>query len=165
MQVITREGLLREERVKASSCIFDMDNRGGLGGNGHDAHKNGSQFFKTGADRDELKKALSIELCPIEPLRSLEFEKMERIVARSNGLLAPVSRREEDSTLACGHFAQFAKAVEHGCSTPFKNLQDRFGKLSKTHLSSLDAERNAYWMATRTSSWRPNLAPNSGKGL
>ena len=140
LQVLLREGLMREERVTASSCIFDMDNRGGLGGNGYDAQKNGSQFFKTGADRDELTKALSIELCPIEPLRSLEYEKMERIVARSNNLLAPVSRREENNTLACGHFAQFTKAVEHGCPTPFKNLQDRHGKLSQAHLSSLDAE-------------------------
>ena len=110
--MLIREGLILEgQRVHARSCIFDLDNRGGLGGNGYDAHKNGSQFFKTGADKDELKKALSIEICPIEPLRSLEYEKMERIVARSKGVLAPVTRREADSTLACGHFSQFTKAI------------------------------------------------------
>jgi hypothetical protein len=43
-QVLFREGLIKEERVYADSCIFDLDNRGGLGGNGFDAQKNGSTF-------------------------------------------------------------------------------------------------------------------------
>jgi hypothetical protein len=76
-QVLLREGLLREERVYAQSCIFYLDNRGGLGGN---------------------------------------------------------------STLACGHFAQFAKAVIHGIKAVFPNISDRFGRLNKAHLSSVDAE-------------------------
>ena len=139
-QVLVREGLIKEERVYAQSCIFDLDNRGGLGGNGFDAQKNGSTFFRFGADRDELKKALSIELCPVQPLRDMEYEKMEIIVARSRELLAPVTRREEDSTLACGHFAQFAKAVDHGCKAVFPNIADRFGRLNKAHLSSVDDE-------------------------
>jgi hypothetical protein len=139
-QVLFREGLIKEERVYADSCIFDLDNRGGLGGNGFDAQKNGSTFFRFGADRDELKKALSIELCPVQPLRDMEYKKMEMIVARSQELLAPVSWREEDSTLACGHFAQFAKAVGHGCKAVFPNLADRFGRLNKAHLSSVDDE-------------------------
>ena len=140
--MLLREGLLREERVYAQSCIFDLDNRGGLGGNGFDAQKNGSTFFRFGADRDELKKALSIELCPVQPLRVVEYEKMEMIPSRAKDLLAPVSRREEDSTLACGHFAQFAKAVIHGSKAVFPNISDRFGRLSKAHLSSVDAEIN-----------------------
>jgi len=51
-----------------------------------------------------------------------------------------VSRREEDSTLACGHFAQFAKAVIHGSKAVFPNISDRFGCLNKAHLSSVDEE-------------------------
>ena len=138
--MLLREGLLKEERVYAESCIFDLDNRGGLGGNGFDAQKNGSTFFRFGADRDELKKALSIELCPVQPLRDMEYEKMEAIVSRSKDLLAPVTRREENNTLACGHFAQFAKAVTHGSKALFPNIADRFGRLSKAHLSSVDEE-------------------------
>ena len=65
---------------------------------------------------------------------------MEMIFSRAKDLLAPVSRREEDSTLACGHFAQFAKAVIHGSKAVFPNISDRFGRLNKAHLSSVDAE-------------------------
>ena len=122
----------------AEDTIFDYDNRGGFGGNGFDAQKNGSKFFKAGADRDELKKALAIDVRPVNPLRDMEYAKMQSIVERSKQLLATVTRRESSSTLACGHFAQFTKAVKAGCTTPFANIADKFGKLNETYLCSLD---------------------------
>ena len=65
---------------------------------------------------------------------------MERIVAGSKKMLAPVTRRDEDNTLTCGHFAQFANADEHGCPTPFANSADRFVNRNKAQLTSLDEE-------------------------
>ena len=59
-----------EENVCADDCIVHTDNRGGLGLNAYDAHRNGDTALLAGADPQELAKALSIELCPIEPLKS-----------------------------------------------------------------------------------------------
>jgi hypothetical protein len=89
-----------------------------MGGNGYDAQKNGNTFMAFGADPDELKKALAIQVCPINPVRELEYAKMEGIVHLSDGLLAKVSHRVDRSTLACGHFGQFIKAVKGGCTPP-----------------------------------------------
>ena len=64
---------------------------------------------------------------------------MKRIVDRSNGMLAPVKGTERLATLACGHWAQFVKAVRHGCVTPCSRLQDRDGRLNQQALSQRDA--------------------------
>ena len=137
-KVLVREGLMKEEVVQAEDCIFDFDNRDRMGGNGYDAHKNGNIFMSFGADPDELKKALAIQVCPFNPVRELEYAKMEGIVRLSDGLLANVSHREDSSTLACGHFAQFIKAVKAGCKTPFDKLQDSDGNLNMSTLSARD---------------------------
>lgn len=94
---------------------------------------------------------------------------MEGIVRLSDGLLANVSHREDSSTLACGHFAQFIKAVKAGCKTPFDKLQDSDGNLNMSTLSARDDNMRSFctkgWLqkkmpfAVRAAwPWVPHLA-------
>ena len=107
-----QEGLAREEKAVAEDMIFDYTNRGGLGGNAYDAHRNAELILANGADPQELAKATSMEVCPIGPLQEQQSEFMRRLVRRSQGLFADVKGTETSGTLVCGHFSQVVKACK-----------------------------------------------------
>jgi hypothetical protein len=75
--------------VRVETLIFHISNRGGLGGSAHDAQKNGDSIIEKGADPKKLADAVCIDLCPIEPLRSLQIKFMQNLVDRSKGMFAP----------------------------------------------------------------------------
>ena len=129
-EILVHEGLAREETAVAGDMIFDYSNRGGMGGNAHDAHRNAELNLSNGADPQELAKATSMEVCPIGPLRKQQYEFMRRLVRRSQGLFADVKGTETSGTLACGHFSQFVKACKACCQAPLKRLQESSGRLS-----------------------------------
>ena len=129
-EILVHEGLAREEKAVAEDMIFDYSNRGGLGGNAHDAHRNAELILSNWADPQELAKATSMEVCPIGRLREQQYEFMRRLVRRSQGLFADVKGTETSGTLACGHFSQFVKACKACCKTPLKRLQDSSGRLN-----------------------------------
>jgi hypothetical protein len=75
-----------------------------------------------------------LELCPLNPLKDLQYRFMEMLVAKSKGLFAKVSRSETSGTLGCGHWAQLAKATNAQCVTPFKRLQNADGRIDKSRV-------------------------------
>ena len=46
-----------------------------------------------------------------------------KVIAQSNGLLAPVKGSERFLSLGTGHMAAFCRAANHGCWTSIGNLQ------------------------------------------
>jgi hypothetical protein len=133
-EVLEMNGIGRYELQKPDDAVFHTANRGGLGGNAYDSHKNGDTALATGADFNELAKAVSLELCPLNPLKELQYRFMEMLVAKSKGLFAKVSRSETSGTLGCGHWAQLAKATNAQCVTPFKRLQNADGRIDKSRV-------------------------------
>jgi hypothetical protein len=123
--------------VRVETLIFHISNRGGLGGSAHDAQKNGDSIIEKGADPKKLADAVCIDLCPIEPLRSLQIKFMQNLVDRSKGMFAPVGKAEV-GTLGCGHFGQFAKATNNGCKSVFSRLSDERGNLDKDAMFKKD---------------------------
>ena len=123
--------------VRVETLIFHISNRGGLGGSAHDAQKNGDSIIEKGADPKKLADAVCIDLCPIEPLRSLQIKFMQNLVDRSKGMFAPVGKADV-GTLGCGHFGQFAKATNNGCKSVFSRLSDERGNLDKDAMFKKD---------------------------
>ena len=77
-EVFARESIGNPSAITLpEQCIFHTANRGSLGGNAYDMSKNGEEVLEKGADFKELAKAVSIELCPLEPLRSLQIRFMQ----------------------------------------------------------------------------------------
>ena len=82
-EVFKREGIGDiDAYVRVETLIFHISNRGGLGGSAHDAQKNGDSIIEKGADPKKLADAVCIDLCPIEPLRSLQIKFMQNLVDR-----------------------------------------------------------------------------------
>lgn len=50
-----------------------------------------------------------------------QFKLNKKMVADSNGLLAPLGGDERFLTLANSHFVQWARAMDHGCKGPDGN--------------------------------------------
>jgi len=148
-------------KIAPTDLLVHPDNRAKLGVNPHNAHRTGAYIKKMGADLDLLKKATAFEVCPYEPKKSEQLGFNRKLVAQSNGLLAPVSGTERFLTVGCGHTAAFCKAAMAGCTTPQQTLADKAGCLNVQHLSRNDQSMAAMlsegWAWTVVS-WRCELA-------
>ena len=114
-------------------------NRGGLGVNAYNCHKNGYAVDKAGCDLMMLNKTTVFELCPLDPQKSFQKEFNLKLVENSKGLLAPINGTEEWLSVGCGHWIQWCRAIKAGCRTPFKEMANSEGKLSQDRFAQKDA--------------------------
>lgn len=151
MSLLAKWGLIKKMLVDANVAYFmeihagtilcHPKNRGGLGINHHNAHKNGATIVHVGADQDELTKATCFELSRNTAKRASQIGFNETMVAASEGMLAPVSGQERFLSVACGHTAAFCRAVAAGCTTAeeTKHLLDPLShRLNATMLGQKD---------------------------
>ena len=111
-------------------------NRGGLGINHYDAHQTGYKIHKVGADLSQLKQACCCEMHPPGAAKELEVETNQKLVAKSAGMLAPVTGLERYVSLSCGHTAAFCKAAKARCVTNITEIRDSAGKLDPNLIGS-----------------------------
>jgi hypothetical protein len=123
--------------------ILDVDtmlvhpaNRGGLGINHFNAHQTGFKIHKVGADLSQLKQACCVEMHPVGVAKELEVACNQKLVAKSAGMLAPVTGQERYVSLSCGHTAAFCKAAKARCNTNIPGIADAAGKLDPNLLAS-----------------------------
>ena len=129
--------LLRQHLTVSQVMVHDA-NRGGLGLNAYDAHKNGAKIMDIGVDEEELSKAVAFQRMPFEPNRSEQINFNKRLVDRSKNMLAPLTGREEVCSVGTGHTTAFFRAILAGCKTPETGLADANGNLNKEALCKRD---------------------------
>ena len=120
--------------IDTSAMFCHPKNRAGLMLSPHNAHRNGDRIRRVGADLKQLTNAYCIEMQPEGEARNEQVDVNQRLIARSKGLLAPVTSTERYLSLGCGHTAAFCKAARAGCVTPQEKIADENGCLSMTKL-------------------------------
>ena len=130
---ITRTMTMMVDNVMCHPC-----NRGKLGLNGHNVHRNIHHVDNAGVDLNELGKSNCFELCPLEPTKSKQIAWNARLVKSANGLLADLNGSETVMSVGTGHFTAGCRAVKSGCRTPFPDLADAKGNLAQDRFRKKD---------------------------
>ena len=118
-------------------------NRGGLGLNPYNVHKNAANIITVGADRKALGNALACELAPAgHPKRGEHIQFNVRLIEKSYGLLAPANGEERFVSLGCGHTVGWCKTAQLAGKTPEAKLADADGNID-LHKLDKDSELNA----------------------
>ena len=118
------------EHVNARHTLTHPHNRDKLMLNARSVHVKLAKIKAVGADIKEVNKAMSFEVCPLEPNRAEQIAANKALVASSDGLLADVTGMEQLLTVSCGHTAAGFKALVNGCNTSEESLADSQGRLS-----------------------------------
>ena len=121
-ELLMQNHLASEQTLSALKVGCHPCNRGSLGLNGHNVHKNGHSMDQVGVDMKELGTATAFELCPLEPLRSQQLAFNQKLVEAIKGLLAPLNGNETVLSVGTGHWTAWIRAVMHGCRTPFQGI-------------------------------------------
>ena len=137
-QILTDQKIMKEMHLNVDEVMIDMTNRGSLGVNAHNVHRNGNQVDAVGVDLKELNKSMCFELVPIEPYKSETLAYNEKQISKGKGMLAPLNGRESMTASSSNHWTQWVRAVKHGCRTPYKKLQDQNGCLSADRFRKKD---------------------------
>jgi hypothetical protein len=120
-----------------SEVACHESNRGRLGINPHNAHRNGARMHKIGCD----PKLLEASACMFEMSRDPETKARqiafnERLIAISGGLLAPLTGAERFISVGTGHTVAFCRAAIHGCKTLLTQIADADGTINKRKLET-----------------------------
>ena len=67
--MLTEHGIVKDKVLQVDELGVHPSNRGRLGLNGHNVHRNGHGVDRVGCDLKELSKAAAFELCPLQPRR------------------------------------------------------------------------------------------------
>ena len=60
------KGIVKVRTYKAKRVICHPQNRGKLGLNPYNVHRNGAEIVKVGYDPKEMAKAAAFEICPLD---------------------------------------------------------------------------------------------------
>ena len=112
-----------------------QENLGGLILSPFNSHRNAGKIHRVGADPAQITNAVAMELAAGGPQRAAHVDANNKLIARSNGLLARLNGEERFVTLGASHTAAFCKVAPLGGPTPEKCLQDAKGNidLGKNH--------------------------------
>ena len=145
--MLTEHGIVKNKVLQVDELGVHPSNRGRLGLNGHNVHRNGHEVDKVGCDLKELNKAAAFELCSLQPRRGEQLAYNQKIIAGSKGLLAPLTGQESHLTVGTGHWTAWVRAIKASCRTPFADmtdgkgnclLADRFRKKDKRMATCID---------------------------
>jgi hypothetical protein len=100
----------------------------------YNCHRNAAKIHRGGADRKLLVNAICMELASGGKTREEHIADNIKLVARSQGLLAPVNGQERYITVGCGHTTAFCKLAGVGGRTPEKSIQDEHGNIDVAKL-------------------------------
>ena len=73
-----------------------------------------------------------------------QIDANKRVIASSDGMLAPVLGSEQWLSLGTGHVTGFCRSANHGCKTKIQNLADANGFID---LPSLKRQKNLKMMS------------------
>ena len=103
-------------------------NRGGLGLNPHNVHRNLRIIAKVGGDGSKLVGATAFELSGNKKTRQMQVAFNRNLIQQARGLLAPPTGHERFASVATGHVTAGCRAVHAKCKSPAIQLCDRSDK-------------------------------------
>ncbi len=127
--ILLEQNIVKTVTLQVDQMGCHMSNRGTLGLNGHNVHKNGAEVDKVGVDFNELTKAACFQVCPFDPKKSEQIGWNQKLADDAKGLLATLTGKETHLSVGTGHFAAWVRAVKFGCRTPYKSMADERGFL------------------------------------
>lgn len=128
-------------KLHTDDLMVHQDNRGGLGLNCFNAHRNGKILRRVGADLNQLSRACCFELARSGPRRKISIDFNKRLTADSEGLLCDVKTTERFLTVSCGHTAAFCRAANSRCKTSEDKLKsDKTGRLDPASMITTDPQ-------------------------
>ena len=136
MDLLEEQKISYKKPLEVEEIQVHPANRGGLGLNAFNAHRNGASIKSIGVDPDELAKAVAFENMPMEPAKSNQRLCNEKLIEGAKGMLSKLTGREKYGSVGTGHCTAFFRAVKAGCRTPQPTLQDAAGNLNAESLSS-----------------------------
>lgn len=124
-QCLQDAGLRYTQPVLPKDTLAHPSNRGGAMLNPTDVWSKGLRMMAIGVQPALLQQGgVAFEVSTDKSAREEQFAANERLVAASEGALAPVSRQERFLTVATSHSAAFIKAVAMGCKSMDGNTVD-----------------------------------------
>ena len=133
LKIFKENGIIKGEKrlIHTKHVLCHPKNRAGFMLNGFNSHANGLKVKKVGANRSELHGAVAMERSPFPEERAKELAANKAVAEGSNGLIPMPDGNEDFMSLGTGHMVAFVRASNAGCRTPFKELQDATGHISK----------------------------------
>ena len=125
-----KTGRAQKTRLRCEQVGVHPSNRGTFGLNGWNCHRNGNEIDKVGTDLNMLNMAMCFQICPLDPKKSEILAFNRKVIKQSKGLLAELTGDESHISVGTSHFNGWTRAINAGCRTPFKHLQDQDGRLS-----------------------------------
>ena len=127
---LKKHGLMYERLLHTDEVFVHPDNRGKLGLNHHNVHRNIGKIKKVGGDGSKLVGATCFELSCETATRDRQVKFNLKLITQSNGMLAPATGKERFLSVATGHAAAGVRAINAGCKSTCVELVDLHGKLS-----------------------------------
>ena len=160
MKLMKAHQISYEQHVHPSQTLTHTENRSGLMLDCTKVHNNIISIFKGGADIKQLTNSYAFELGPESSLRKQHLEANAKLIAESNGWLAPINGSERYVTVGCGHTVAGCKAVWCGsCKTDVEELKDpadEEGKLNRGYL-----EKSSVYKSMINDGWTWTIIPSS----
>ena len=129
-EVLLNCGSACKREIHSDEIMVHPDNRGGLGLNWFNAHRNLRLIKSVGVDLTKLSDATCFEMSMNKATRHRQIEFNRRLSESSNGYLAPLSGQERYMSVATGHMAAGIRAVNKRCKTTNTKLRDKHGNYS-----------------------------------
>ena len=98
--------IISERKLHVGEVLVSPSNKGGLGINAFNVHKNLKIITDIGTDKRALHKATCFEMHPEKGAASIEFNK--RLIAAAQGLLAPLTVQDNQRLIERPH-----RSLEH----------------------------------------------------
>jgi hypothetical protein len=136
--VLVRYNLAMFEMIHPNQMLCHPSNRGKLGLNAAGSHRLVLRIKTVGGDKRELARATCFQLSTIPSKRDAQLLFNKSLVARADGLLAPVAGTERFLSVSCGHTASGCKAAIAGCRTDIPKLRDQSGNMDVKLIAGAD---------------------------
>ena len=131
MKLLKEKGIVVSRPVHPLENFVHPDNRAGLGLNQYNVHKIIASIIHVRGDMSKLAGAACFEISTDPVRREEQIAFNLKLIAQSEGCLAPPSGKERSLTVGSGHTTAGCRAIIHGCTSHVKELTDDAGILSK----------------------------------
>ena len=150
VELLTAENIIYKSFLKCTVVLCHMCNRGSLGLNAYNAHRNLAKITKVGANLAELHGAAVFEIPPNGVKRDEQLTFNQKLIDNSAGMLAPINGSERFVSVGAGHMAAGCRAADAGCPTSETTLSDGTGCIS---LSSMKHDQTLIGMIKQGWEW------------
>jgi hypothetical protein len=156
LEVLLTHKVAYTMRLHPDLLFTHMCNRGGLGLNAFNVHRNMSKIHRIGADLQKLVDSTCFEMPKDVIMRKKQTDFNLSLIKNAAGLLAPCTGRERYLSVGGGHTTAGCRAINHGCATPEARLADGKGKLN----ASLLWEHRPILKQMCTEGWEWTIIPH-----